>query len=137
MSPGVLVVLLATAANAAYLPPGAVLRLGDDRWRAGAQVDRLVFSPNGKQFATTQYSNDSVVTLKVWDAETGRPIREARLNEDLFCGFAWGNRGGFVVTRRVDRDAKGRGTLVPDDFQVWQFTDPYAFPPPLFDRIQP
>jgi WD40 repeat protein len=134
MSPGVLVVLLATAANAAYLPPGAVLRFGDDRWRAGGRVDALVFSPNGKMFATTERAG-GVVSLKVWDADTGRPTREARLNDDLFCGFAWGNNGGFAVVRRVDRDARGRGTLVPDDFVVWDFTDPYAFPPPLFDRI--
>jgi hypothetical protein len=36
------------AVQAADLPPGAVLRLGDDRWRAGDTIWQIQFSPDSE-----------------------------------------------------------------------------------------
>ena len=49
-----LLLLVAPAARAADLPPGALVRLGDDRFRAGSGVYRLELSPDGKQFVTAR-----------------------------------------------------------------------------------
>jgi len=123
------------AVKSADLPQGAVLRLGDDRWRAGYGVRELVLSPDGKRFATSQRVGNGIISVKLWDSESGRVLRSNDINADLFVGLAWGTEGGFAVVRRVNRDRNGRGTLAPDDLRVWEFTDPLAMPPPLFPTV--
>jgi WD40 repeat protein len=118
------------------LPGGAVMRLGDARWRMGGRIDGLAFSPDSSGFVTWQSrSSDGLVTICVWDTNSGRIVRETKLNRDLFGGIAWGVNGGFVVVRQVELDHEGRGILIPDDFRVWKFTDPGAKPPPLYERV--
>ena len=93
-------VLFAQVASAAELPPGALVRLGDDRFRAGGCVHHLALSPDGKQFATTRSTDRATLLLTVWDAATGRPVREQEVNVKLFKGFVVG------TGRRVrDRDS--------------------------------
>jgi WD40 repeat protein len=134
---GAVLAVMVFANSVADFPPGAVMRLGDARWRVGSRIDRLVFSPDSSGFVTWQAgSSDGVVTLHVWDANSGRLLRETMLNRDLFGGIAWGVSGGFVVVRQVELDREGRGILIPDDFRVWEFTDPSAKPPPLLDRVR-
>lgn len=133
----VLLALFTTSATAADLPPGVIVRLGDDRFRAGGAVDGLAFSPDGKQLLSWQKPENGLIAVALWEVDAGKRLREVVLNSDLFCGAAWGPAGAVVVVRRVDVDTKtGRGTLVPDDIRVWNITNPTAFPPP-FERLRP
>lgn len=56
------------AAKTADLPPGAVLRLGDARWRAGGEIARLWFSADGKTLSAEVMLSGYRIT---WDAATG------------------------------------------------------------------
>ena len=53
------------------LPPGAVARLGDSRFRAGGPVERLEFSADGKHL--TAYTPDRLRTA--WDTVAWEPVR--------------------------------------------------------------
>lgn len=78
------VLLVAGSSGAgAELPPGAVARLGDARFRAGGPVRHLVLSPDGTHFAT---ATDTELTT--WDAATGRPVRARDLAAPV-AGLAW------------------------------------------------
>ena len=133
-------VLLATpVAGAADLPPGAVARLGDARFRAGAGVTHVALSPDGKRFATARAAGRDVV-LAVWDSATGRPLHERRVSAELFRGLVWGKDGAFAVARCTEPAAGGKyAKVVADDFQVWDITDPDAAPPqplPVIDEAR-
>src|SRR5579883_73655 len=133
----VLLTIFTTCATAADLPPGVIVRLGEDRFRAGGAVDGLVFSPDGEQLLSWQKPQNGLVAVALWEVDTGKRLHEVVVNSDLFCGAAWGPAGAVVVVRRVDVDAKtGRGTLIPDDIRVWNISNPAAFPPP-FERLRP
>ncbi len=129
----VLVLLpLAEVASAADLPPGALVRLGDDRFRAGSGVYNLAISPDGKQYATAHDAGTRLLAVTVWDSDTGRPVREHAVNSELFKGFVWGKGGAFAITARVEQGPKDkRGESHPDDFRVWDFTAPNTAPPLL------
>src|SRR5262245_58710781 len=60
--------------HATNLPPGAVLRLGDDRFRAGAPVRHLSFSDDGRTLHG--WVNGPLAKLQpvAWDAATGIPV---------------------------------------------------------------
>ena len=123
---------LARIASAADLPPGAVARLGDDRFRAGSAVSHLALSPDGKQFVTVREAGIGLLAVTTWDASTGKPIREQKVNSELFRGLVWGKGGAFAVACRAEPGPKnGTGELFPDDFRVWDFTDPKIVPPPV------
>jgi WD40 repeat protein len=133
-----LVLFAASPAAAADLPPGAIARLGDDRFRAGSHLVHIAISPDGKQFATVRWTGVGLGALTLWDAATGRPIRGHELNDGpfgggLFKGFVWGPGGGFAVFIRAEA---GKGEEDPakvfhGDFRVWDFTDPKAKSPPV------
>jgi WD40 repeat protein len=132
----VLILFAAPSAAAADLPSGAVARLGDDSFRAGRAVDGLAYSPDGKQLLSWQRPDQGLVTVALWDAESGKRLRAATVNSDLFCGAAWGPSGALVVVRRVEVDTKtGRASVLPDDVRVWNFADFASPPPPVLDRI--
>lgn len=65
---------LAPAARPADLPPGAVLRIGEARFRAGGPVAELVFSADGSELVAhvPAVGGDRVT---VWDAATGELLR--------------------------------------------------------------
>ncbi len=69
-----LAVLLAAPAGAADLPPGAALRLGDDRFRAGGPVAELVFSADGSELVS-HVATSTGDRVTVWDAATGERLR--------------------------------------------------------------
>ena len=124
--------LAASVVSASELPPGAVARLGDDRFRAGGLISHLALSPDGKQFATAQGIGFGSLTLTVWDSATGRPVRAQTMNSELFMGFVWGKGGAFAVALHAEPGTKDRpATLFADDFRVWDFTDPKVQPPPM------
>jgi WD40 repeat protein len=119
----VLILMAASSALAADLPPGALARLGDDRFRAGGEIEHLALSPDGKQVATATWISKGVQMLAVWDVATGRPVREYKVNRQLFKGFVWGEGGAFAVALRAEPATKDRrATVEPDDFRVWDFT---------------
>ncbi len=128
--PLVVLLLVTPVASAADLPPGALVRLGDDRFRAGDFVDHLALSPDGKRYATARSAEGETVALTVWDTATGRPVCEQRVNRELFRGFVWGPGGAFAIAARTAPAPKGqRGKILSNDFCVWDFTDPGAAPP--------
>ncbi|MCI0704705.1 MAG: hypothetical protein L0241_26920, partial [Planctomycetia bacterium] len=130
----VFVLLAASSATAADLPPGAILRLGDDRFRSAGWGMGLALSPDGKQLATQQATGDGLLTVTVWDSATGKPVRSHDVNFDLYRGFVWGPGGGFVVVLRADPGKKDEaGTLFPDEFRVWDFANPKSTPPPRLE----
>lgn len=123
--------LTAASARAADLPPGAVARLGDARFRAGGAVLRLALSPDGKQFATVRSDDTGFLLLTVWDSATGRPVRERPVNNELYHGFVWGTGGARAIVIRAEPETKGTSAKVlADDFRVWDFADPESAPPP-------
>ncbi len=124
--------LAAHPARAADLPPGAIVRLGESRFRTGDAVGRLAVSPDGKQYATVRLCENDVSLLTVWDVATGQPLREQEVNTELLQGIAWGKSGAFAVVIRAETGAKGKpATLYPADFRVWDYTDAQAAIPPV------
>src|SRR5262249_39121610 len=64
------------------LPQGALLRLGNIRFRAEGYVSSVAFSPNGQLVAAA----DSEGLVYLWDVATGKPVRQLDA----------GNRGSVV-----------------------------------------
>ncbi|HZY86892.1 MAG TPA: PQQ-binding-like beta-propeller repeat protein, partial [Gemmataceae bacterium] len=65
------------------LPAGAVARLGTTRWRHGAAVHDVVFSPDGKLIASNgelRHPGSPDSPIRLWDAATGRELW--RLGDD-------------------------------------------------------
>jgi WD40 repeat protein len=73
------------------LPVGAIARLGTVRWRHGAYVSTVAFSPNGKQLLTHGHNG-----VCIWDVATGKEVRSLR---DTWMGSAAVSADGkFVIT---------------------------------------
>ncbi len=129
----VLVLLTASSSVAGDLPPGALARLGDNSLRAGGKIEHLAISPDGKQIATTYRFDITTLSLIIWDADTGCVIRQQSVNHELFKGFVWSPGGASAIVIRADPQQQDkRATGFPDDFRVWDFTNPKAQSPPFF-----
>lgn len=78
------VVLLASvfAAKTADLPPGAVLRLGDARWRAGGSIGRLWFTDDGRTLSARTARSDGGSPVVAWDAASGSRVAAGDLAPD-------------------------------------------------------
>jgi len=70
------------------LPPGAVLRLGTLRWKHGAPVEAVAFSPDGRFVV----SGSSDTTIVVWNTQTGE--RERTFQERSCVGSVAISRDG-------------------------------------------
>ena len=53
------------------LPPGALARMGTVRFRPGARVDRVLFSPDGKLLVSESWDH----IIRVWETSSGRELR--------------------------------------------------------------
>src|SRR5262245_44148340 len=99
------------------LPAGALLRLGEIRFRPGARTTKVAFSPDGKQLASlgnNLYHHDR---LSLWDTTTGKELRTELISEGRVPEFAWcADSRGFAVISRPGGDL--------GDFLIWEFTDP-------------
>lgn len=57
------------------LPPGAVRRLGDTRFRAGGEVTDLLFSSDGTELTSRVPVDRTTTRVTVWDVATGATVR--------------------------------------------------------------
>lgn len=57
------------------LPPGAVLRLGESRFRAAGEILRLDFAPDGAQLLAWVAPPGGPPRQVAWDAATGQPLK--------------------------------------------------------------
>ncbi|HEX3152753.1 MAG TPA: WD40 repeat domain-containing protein [Gemmataceae bacterium] len=95
----------------APLPAGAIMRLGETRFRPGARIKQLAFSPDGTRLASWGnwlYFEDR---LSVWDTATGRELFTRSMPESQLADLGWGTNGGLSVM------------MAEDTFRVWAFAD--------------
>jgi WD40 repeat protein len=107
------------------LPAGALARLGTLRWRHGASVSHVAFTPDGKSVLTA--SQDNVIRL--WDLKTGKEIRRYEIrrpgNANVaappggMMGPGWG-RGGMGTSVALAPDGKTlAATTQYSTVQLW------------------
>ncbi len=87
------------------LPPGAVIRLGTVRFRFSSVA--TAFLPDGKTVVSAEQSGG----IKLWDARTGRLVREIDTGHFTASG---GGIGGFALSRDGKRLAVS-GSVHGDD----------------------
>jgi WD40 repeat protein len=106
------------------LPEGVVARLGTVRLRPGGRIKRLAFSPDGQRLASWVEDFSTASRLSIWEAATGRELRQVALPDVRTCAFTWlANGRGVAVLQLGD-----------NSFYVWDFTDAKAEHPPLIHR---
>jgi len=104
------------------LPEGAVRRLGDTRFRPGARIRYLAFSPDGTRLASWGSSMSFGDRLSVWDTFTGREVFTKLQAGQQLVDLGWGTDGGFAVFP------------TPDGFRIWSFADAAGKHPPAEDE---
>lgn len=118
------------------LPVGAIARLGSVRFRPGASVSALAFSPDGKQLASWGEAAYRHGQFSLWDVASGREVRSVRTSWNRFVTLAWAPDGrGFVV---INSPKIMIGKPHIPDLRVWEFTaDGPALPAPnpILDRM--
>jgi RNA polymerase sigma factor (sigma-70 family) len=82
------------------LPPGAVTRLGTQRFRTGGTVAGLAFSPDGKLLA----SASRTAGLRLWDALTGRALRPLAEPPDDAEGVVFSPDGKLLAAASGEDD---------------------------------
>src|SRR5580765_4769871 len=63
--------------NGDPLPPGAIARMGQDRWLHGVSANFAEFLPDGKTVVTVNSDN----TIRVWEFPSGKEIRRISLRQ--------------------------------------------------------
>ena len=92
------------------LPPGAVQRLGDTRFRPGCRIKDLAFSPDGSRLVSVGNWMYFEERLSVWDTATGREVFTQPAADGSLSDVGWGLDGGFAV--RTDGSTR-----------LWAFAD--------------
>lgn len=87
----------------ADLPPNVDRVLGISRLRHGAEINKIVYSPDGKKLASA--SKDS--TVKIWDLGNGRDLRTYRASKEDVRALAWSSDGKMIASS------------VANDIHVW------------------
>src|SRR5262245_3125143 len=105
----------------APLPPGAIMRLGETRFRPGARITHLAFSPDSTQLVSWGAGEQ----LSLWDTNNGKELRMTMVGDRNLAALGWGPMGrGYAV---MCGDFFSRGKNV---FRVWSFADAAEKPPP-------
>ena len=60
------------------------------------------FSPDGKQLASSSHDR----TARIWDVETGQPLKVLKGHTNIVHGIAWSPDGKRIVTGSMDRSAR-------------------------------
>jgi RNA polymerase sigma factor (sigma-70 family) len=92
------------------LPPGAVVRLGTVRFRVASVA--MAFLPDGKTVVSAEQGGG----IKLWDARSGRVVRELDTGHFAASG---GGAGGFALTRDGKLLAVS-GSIHGDDKPGWR-----------------
>jgi RNA polymerase sigma factor (sigma-70 family) len=97
------------------LPPGAIVRMGQDRWMHDPLVRFAEFLPDGKRIVTL--SEDR--TIRVWEFPSGKPIHRINLPvEDRSIAPAGDN-----YKAALSKDGKTLATWCPEDASAIQLHD--------------
>src|SRR5579871_2464202 len=95
------------------LPEGAVARLGTMRFRHGAEVRSVAFSPDGKTLAWSGQDN----SVRIWEIATGKEIRRFTAVTGLGAEHAW----VASVAYSPDGKSLAAGTMNgPGEVEVWE-----------------
>src|SRR5262249_11765222 len=76
------------------LPEGAISRIGTIRLWHGWQQYPLIYAPDGRMLA----SCDSGNAIRLWDAATGKEIRQIRPQGDFVRSLVFSPDGKTVIT---------------------------------------
>lgn len=91
--------------NGDPLPPGVVMRLGETRFRPGARVQYLAFSPDGSKIVSCgnwMYVEDRI---SIWDAATGKELSVQGVAENAVQCIRWAAAGDpFAVVTRENQN---------------------------------
>jgi WD40 repeat protein len=96
------------------LPAGAIARIGSTRLRHDKMVIGIAFSPDSKTVASSGWDN----LVRLWDAKTGKQIRQFEGHQKPIYGVAFSPDGNLLVsngqetTIRVWDVASGKQLLV-------------------------
>ena len=86
------------------LPPGAIARLGTVRLRQGGRAKTVVFSPDGKTLASSDW-HGRVGGIHLWNATTGRRLLHISAHSSLVECFAFSPDGKTIAS------GGGHGTI--------------------------
>jgi hypothetical protein len=84
------------------LPEGALMRLGTVRFRHGAGVTCVSWSPDGKTLASA--SDDK--TVRLWDPATGKETRSCSGHKDSIWCVAWSPDGKTLASGSRDKTVR-------------------------------
>ncbi len=96
--------------EAGPLPEGAIARIGRPRLRLPGQVINVAFAPRGTTFVTTgnpvQGSRDTERLVVLWDAVTGKELRQFRGHKAGVEALAFSVDGQRIATGGLDKTAR-------------------------------
>ena len=80
------------------------MRLGTVKYRQDSPIYRIAYAPDGKHFVTD--GDDG--RLRVWDAASGRLIREVNAGVEAISDFALSTKGKIIMVAGIAEEP-GRG----------------------------
>ena len=125
------------AADAEALPAHALARFGTTRFRAGAEVVALSFSPDGRRLASWGRLSHVGDRFHLWDAATGREVRTEPARGHEFLGFGWTGDGRGLAVLRKDPNFAGK-ELTAGGLELREFTadKPAGFAAPTAGNVR-